>query len=194
MNQAPHTVDQFVWIGGMPKSVQAIATTRLHQIEVENTALAIFDYGEGKVGSLYASTAEASTGETLEVVGDKGALIWKDGKLRRLRVSVPISHHLREGEKWGAPETSWEDVEYSNDYDQLHKGLHQQFARAVATGDASLVVASGEDGVRELEVANAILMAGYTRREVQFPLDAAAFDTMLEKLQSGTRPDELRVS
>jgi predicted dehydrogenase len=194
MNQAPHTVDQFVWIGGAPKSVQAIATTRLHKIEVENTALAIFDYGNGKIGSLYASTAEAPTEETLEVVGDKAALVWRGGKLRRLNLTPSVSEHLFKGPQWGAMETAWEDVEVDRTTSGTHQQVHQQFCRAVQHNDASMLVATGEDGLRELELANAILLAGYTRREVQLPLDAAAFDSMLEKLQNGTKPDELRVS
>jgi predicted dehydrogenase len=35
MNQAPHSLDQFVWLGGVPQRVQSIASTRLHNIEVE---------------------------------------------------------------------------------------------------------------------------------------------------------------
>ena len=57
-----------LWLGGQPKSVQAIATTRLHDIEVENTATAIFDYGTGQIGQFYVSTAEVALAETVEEV------------------------------------------------------------------------------------------------------------------------------
>jgi predicted dehydrogenase len=193
MNQAPHSLDQFLWIGGQPKSVQAIATTRLHNIEVENTALAICDYGDGKVGMFYATTAEAPTGERMEVVGDKGALVYSDGKLRRADLSFPVSTHLSgASERFGGLELSWRDVEIEDDTVTAHKEVHRAFAKAVRANDPSLLIATGEDGLRSLEFGNAILLAGYTRREVKLPLESGAFEAMLEKLQSGVKPDDLR--
>lgn len=194
MNQAPHSVDQFLWIGGAPKSVQAVATTRLHNIEVENTAVAIFDYGNGKVGSFYVSTAEAATGEVFEIVGDRGAIRWSEGKLRRMRTSVPVSEHLRgEAKMFAGIESTWEDVEVQESGGG-HREVHRAFAQAVRAKDPALLVANGQDGLRQLELANAILMAGYTHREVQLPLDADAFEAMLEKLQAGAKPEEFRNS
>jgi len=58
INQAPHHLDLFQWIGGMPKKVVGMVHTRAHKIEVEDTANFLCDYGGGKVGYLYASTAE----------------------------------------------------------------------------------------------------------------------------------------
>jgi predicted dehydrogenase len=191
MNQAPHTLDQFLWIGGAPKSIQSIALTRLHNIEVENTALAICDYGDGKIGTFYASTAEAPIGERIEVVGEKGALVSSEGKLRRMTLAVPVNQHLRNAEKWGALESQWSDVEVEEENGELHKKVHQCFAQAIRANDPSLMTASGEDGLRAIEFANAILTAGYTRREVKLPLDPEAFETLLGKLQSGTKPEEL---
>jgi predicted dehydrogenase len=193
MNQAPHSLDQFLWIGGQPKSVQAIAATRLHDIEVENTALAICDYGDGKVGMFYASTAEAPVGERMEVIGDQGVLIYSDGKLRRADLSATVSQHLIGAtERFGGLELSWRDVEIEEETAQPHLEVHRAFANAVRANDPSLLVATGEDGLRALEFGNAVLLAGYTRREVKLPLAAGAFETMLEKLQSGVKPDELR--
>ncbi|GAH78608.1 unnamed protein product, partial [marine sediment metagenome] len=45
INQAPHSLDLFQWVGGMPKRLIATIDTRLHKIEVENTANVICDYG-----------------------------------------------------------------------------------------------------------------------------------------------------
>ena len=40
INQAPHSLDLFQWIGGMPKRVVGMVHTRAHDIEVEDTASA----------------------------------------------------------------------------------------------------------------------------------------------------------
>ncbi|KKL20192.1 hypothetical protein LCGC14_2457910 [marine sediment metagenome] len=80
INQAPHSLDLFTWIGGMPKRVVATICTRHHKIEVENTANAIMDYGNGRTGYLYATTACAPGVEQMTVCGDRGTL----GARRRL--------------------------------------------------------------------------------------------------------------
>ncbi|HEX9998585.1 MAG TPA: Gfo/Idh/MocA family oxidoreductase [Abditibacterium sp.] len=193
MNQAPHSLDQFVWLaGGSPLSVQAIADTRLHQIEVENTAMAICDFGGGKTGYFYASTAEIPGGERVEIAGDKGLLTLDDQGLRFYQLEEPLSQHLANSqERFGSPKGQWQTIEHDKS-GQSHTAVTRAFCRAVRANDASLMVASGRDGIQALELANAILSAGYTRREVKLPLDRSAFDAMLEKLQNGAKPEELR--
>src|SRR5262249_15436347 len=38
LNQAPHVIDRYLWLCGMPKSVTGFCDTTLHKIEVEDTA------------------------------------------------------------------------------------------------------------------------------------------------------------
>jgi len=96
MNQAPHALDQFIWLGGMAQQVQAYADTRLHDIEVENTAVAILKYGGGKMGWFYTSTAELPIPERIEVAGDKGALVLESNQLRQLTLAQPLSDYARD--------------------------------------------------------------------------------------------------
>ena len=193
MNQAPHSLDQFVWLaGGSPLSVQAIADTRLHQIEVENTAMAICDFGGGKTGYFYASTAEIPGGERIEIAGDKGLLTLDDQGLRFYQLEEPLSQHLATSdERFGKPKGEWKTIEHDQN-GQNHADVTRAFCRAVRANDASLLIADGRDGIQALELANAILTAGYTRRETQLPLDRAAFDAILEQLQNGVKPEDLR--
>lgn len=197
MNQAPHSLDQLLWLGPKPQSVQAITSTRLHNIEVENTALAILDYGKGATGMLSTSTAEVLGSERLEIFGDKGVLQFENGKLRHYAAKSSLSEHLRTStEAFGTIGGEWRDVDFENGKAedgakpggaQLggHNAVIHAFAEAVLSGDASKLIARGEDGVASLELANAILMASITRREVHFPLDRAAYKDVLAKLQSG---------
>ncbi|MBW3637839.1 MAG: Gfo/Idh/MocA family oxidoreductase [Armatimonadetes bacterium] len=193
MNQAPHSLDQFVWLaGGSPQSVQAIADTRGHSIEVENTAMAICDFGDGKIGYFYASTAEVPGGERVEIAGDKGLLTLDDQGLRFYELETPLTEHLTTSkENFGRPKGAWRTIEHEGK-GQSHVTVTRAFCRAIQNQDASLMVADGREGLKALELANAILTAGYTRREVPMPLDRATFDAMLEKLQNGAKPSELR--
>ncbi len=193
MNQAPHSLDQFVWLaGGSPRSVQALADTRLHTIEVENTALAICDFGNGKIGSFYASTAEVPGGERVEIAGDKGLLTLDDRGLRFFELETPISTHLPSATgSFESPKGAWREVPVEKGGGS-HIIVTRAFCNTIRHNDASLMVASGKEGLQALELANAILSAGYTRREVSLPLDRAAFDAMLEKLQNGVKGADLR--
>ena len=44
MNQAPHIMDIFTLLGGMPKKVNGRIATVLHDIEVEDLAEAMLEY------------------------------------------------------------------------------------------------------------------------------------------------------
>ncbi len=193
MNQAPHSLDQFVWLfGRSPQFVQAICDTRLHTIEVENLAVAICDYGDGVTGQFYASTSDIPTGECVEIAGDRGLVCLDERGLRFFELETPLSDHLKTAKGgFDAPAGAWRTIATGGD-EQSHPAVIAAFARAVRAGDASLLVADGRAGRAALELANAILLAGYTRREVALPLDSAAFDDMLSQLQAGTAPRELR--
>jgi predicted dehydrogenase len=192
MNQAPHSLDQFVWLaGGSPKSVQAIAQTRLHTIEVENTAMAICDFGDNKTGYFYASTAEVPGGERVEIAGDKGLLTLDDRGLRFFALESPISVHLPTATgAFEAPKGEWRDIEVEKGSGGYHAVI-RAFCNAIRANDPSLMLADVREGLKALELANAILTAGYTRKEVQLPLDRALFDKNLELLQNGANPSEL---
>jgi len=188
MNQAPHSLDQFVWLfGRSPRSVQAICDTRLHSIEVENVAVALCDYGEGVTGQFYASTSDVPSGERVEIVGDRGVLRHDERGLQFLELETPLSQHLRESPNgFEAPRSAWRTIEYPQEA-EAHAKVVAAFARAVRENDASLMIANGRDGRAALELANAILLAGATRHEVALPLDRAAFDGLMGELRAGER-------
>jgi len=188
MNQAPHNLDQFVWLfGRSPSSVQAICDTRLHSIEVENVAVAVCDYGQGVTGQFYASTSDVPSGERVEIAGDRGLLVHDEHGVRFLELGTPLSQHLREAKGgFDAPEREWRTIEHPA-HGQEYTKVVVAFARAIRENDASLLIANGRDGLAALELANAILLAGATRREVFLPLSRAAFDDLLRALQEGKR-------
>jgi predicted dehydrogenase len=186
MNQAPHALDLFLWIGGMPRAVQGLAATRLHPITVEDVALALCDYGQGNVGWLYATTAEMAGADRLEVVGERGALVWEEGRVRQLTLDPPLPTHLRTSpELFGQPLGAWREVAVAP---AAHGPIEvvKAFARAVRAGDEALLVAGGEDGRRAVELANAVLLAGCTRRQVTLPLNRQRYARLLVQLRRRT--------
>jgi predicted dehydrogenase len=84
MNQGVHYVDLLRWCMGPVTEVTAVCATQAHQIEVEDTALAIVRFSSGAVGTILSSTA-ACPGfpQRLEVTGTDGTVIVEDGRIVR---------------------------------------------------------------------------------------------------------------
>ncbi len=84
MNQGIHYVDLLRWCMGPVTEVTAVCATQAHQVEVEDTALAIVRFGSGAVGTILSSTA-AYPGfpQRLEISGTDGTVIVEDGRIVR---------------------------------------------------------------------------------------------------------------
>ncbi|MFB3891427.1 MAG: Gfo/Idh/MocA family protein [Phycisphaerae bacterium] len=186
LNQAPHHIDLFGWIAGMPKSITAFLDTRLHKIEVENTAHVICRYDGPKTGLIYASTAEWPGTFLVEIVGDKGTLLIDNNKLNFGRLARPLSADIAANKESRAdfivpPECKWEAVQIENDPGGDRINVIRAFAAHVLRGEE--MVATGEDGLRQLEMTNAMYLSGFTGRSVDLPVDAAKMERLLARLE-----------
>lgn len=178
MNQAPHSLDLFIWLGGRPSRVEARAWTRGHKIEVEDTVSAMLEYPSGATGYMYTTTAEWPGESRIELVGDRGKLIVLNDRVQLYRMDRSLQEEIDSGAQWGKPTGSWQDVTVEA-AQWGHAQVVRRFARAVRAGEP--LVATGEDGVAALELANALLLSGYRRRAVDLPLDRAAYDAFLSE-------------
>jgi UDP-N-acetyl-2-amino-2-deoxyglucuronate dehydrogenase len=76
MNQGVHTVDVLLWVFGPVRRVFARTVTALHDIEVEDTAVALLEFANGAVGTLEAATsAYPGYSRRIELTGANGTLI-----------------------------------------------------------------------------------------------------------------------
>jgi UDP-N-acetyl-2-amino-2-deoxyglucuronate dehydrogenase len=84
MNQGIHYVDLLRWCMGPATEVMAVCSTQAHQMEAEDTALAIVRFSSGAVGTILSSTA-AFPGfpQRLEITGTKGTVTVEDGQIVR---------------------------------------------------------------------------------------------------------------
>ena len=69
---------------GPVTEITAICATQAHQVEVEDTALAVVRFGSGAVGTIMSTTA-AYPGfpQRLEITGTGGTVIVEDGRIAR---------------------------------------------------------------------------------------------------------------
>jgi predicted dehydrogenase len=82
MNQGIHYVDLLRWIMGPVTEVSAVCATQGHQVEVEDTALAVLRFSSGAVGTIVSSTAVfPGFAQRLEVSGTGGTVVIEDGEM-----------------------------------------------------------------------------------------------------------------
>lgn len=84
MNQGVHYADLLRWCMGPVTEVTAVCATQAHQVEVEDTALALVRFASGAVGTIMSTTA-AYPGfpQRLEITGTGGTVIVEDGRITR---------------------------------------------------------------------------------------------------------------
>jgi UDP-N-acetyl-2-amino-2-deoxyglucuronate dehydrogenase len=82
MNQGIHTVDLLQWLFGPVAQVGARTATRLHKIEVEDTAAAVLEFASGALGVIEATTSSfPGYARRLDVTGSEGTLVLEGDQL-----------------------------------------------------------------------------------------------------------------
>ncbi|HLZ08539.1 MAG TPA: Gfo/Idh/MocA family oxidoreductase [Chloroflexota bacterium] len=182
MNQSPHSLDMLIWLGGMPRRVQARTATRFHRIEVEDTAEALLEFEADHTGHLYTTTAEWPGEERYEFTGEIGKLVIAGKSVHLYRSKERVQDSIDHLAIWGKPEGKWQDIPVVGEPGG-HAGVVARFARAVRLGEP--LVATGEDGRNALELANAIMLSGDKHEAVDLPLDRDAYDQFLNRKRAG---------
>jgi predicted dehydrogenase len=183
INQCPHNLDLIQWVPNLfPSRVTAVASLgKTHPIEVEDEVSAILEYANGAVGHFVTSTGEAPGTNRLEICGDRGKLIAENGKLSFVRTRRSV-REIRETDP--APFASVEawtiDIDYKSGGPEGHKVMTQNFINAILRDEP--LIGPGVDGVKGLELGNAMLMSGVTRKPVDLPLDGDGYDQLLKDL------------
>jgi predicted dehydrogenase len=181
MNQAPHQLDLWQWLFGLPVRVRAFGGTgRYHNIEVEDDVTAFLEYADGTTGVLTTTTGEAPGVNRLEVAADNGLVILEGRTLRFLKNVISTSEYNRTSpDKFGKPPVKEETITFDNVGPQ-HTGILTNFIEAITEGKP--LIARGEEGLRSLELANALTISLIEGKAVELPIDAAEFTALLQAL------------
>ncbi len=189
MNQAPHSLDLFQWLGGMPRRLFAMLATRFHRIEVENTAEIVCQYDEDTTGHVYVSTSHAPGWEHIRLSGEKGTLLIAGDTLRLARLAMPLEQHIltcpAAGSEEGSLDVTWEDIPYPSgdeSMEALHANVIDAFARHLL--DGSPMVASGRDALNQTSLTSAIYLSGFRGEPVDLPVADEDVEDLLDRLAS----------
>lgn len=186
-NQDPHQLDLWQWTSGlMPKRVRAFCGFgKFHNIEVEDDVTAYVEYENGATGVFVTSTGDAPGTNRYEISGDRGKLVVEDGKLTfwRLRQSEREFNRDYKG-GFGEPECWKIDIPIKGEATQ-HKGITTNWVNAILHGTELL--GPGVEGIKGLEISNAIHLSAWTDDWVDLPINEDLFYSKLqEKIKTST--------
>lgn len=178
LNQAPHNLDLWQWICGMPDSLVAYCdVARYHRIEVEDDATLMTRYANGATGLFITSTGEYPGTNRLEISGDLGKLVLEEGVLKWWKLRQP-EQEVRWHSEDSMPHMPFDYTEERFADGSQHRGILQNFANAILRGEP--LISPGADGLNELMLSNAAYLSQWTgNARVDLPLDGAKFDALL---------------
>ncbi len=169
LNHAVHQIDLFLWMMGMPATVQSVALNLAHDnAEVEDFSTSVLTYANGSVGQITASLVHHGEEQQLVFQGE------------RAKVAVPWQIKAGVAKDNGFPADNPALVaEIQACYDQVpslaqegHEGQIANFLAAIAGREALLV--DGMQGRRTLELITAIYQSAHGERRVALPLPPEA--------------------
>ena len=188
LNQDPHQLDLWQWICGMPVRVRAFCGFgKFHDIEVEDDVTAYVEYENGATGVFVTSTGDAPGTNRFEISADRGKIVIEDGNLTfwRLRVSERQFNAEYQG-GFGKPEC-WKCEIPVEGKETGHVGIMNNWVQAILKG--TKLLAPGIEGIRGLEISNAMHLSAWLDDWVTIPVDE---DLYYEKLQEKIKNSKVK--
>ncbi len=182
LNQAPHNLDLWQWIFGMPCRLRAFCYRgKYHHIPVEDDATIYAEYESGAVATFITTTGEYPGTNRLEIAGDRGKIVIENGELRLTTLSEPERVYCFHAVGRPFP-TCTEAVIPAGPVQSGHTLILRNFANAVLHGEP--LIAPGTDGINELTLSNAAYLSSATDEWVDIPFDSTRFTALLAKLRA----------
>jgi predicted dehydrogenase len=186
VNQAPHQLDLWQWICGVPRSVYAkVAYGFRRDIAVEDEVSVMVDYGGGATVVFVTATHDLVGSDRFEILGDSGKIVVENSKtatVTRLvkperEISEALGPHdvraLFTGELDPSDYYTTEVLEFDSAWGAQHAGVLENFAANILDGIP--LIAPGSDGINGVRLANAIHLSSWTGAEVSLDFDEEAF-------------------
>ena len=170
INQNPHYVDMWNWLFGLPGRVYAdMEFGRYNNFLVDDAVDIQFTYENGFHGTMISATGEAPGVNRLEIWGSKGRLTVDEAS------RVFFDENVMSTEEFGAVnEEKFAGIPHQVREIELEQGgnLYQEvlnnFAQHLLEGVQ--LFADGGDGLREVQLANAVYVSGWEEKRVQVPV------------------------
>ncbi|HRT98213.1 MAG TPA: Gfo/Idh/MocA family oxidoreductase [Ignavibacteriales bacterium] len=161
-NQASHHIDLLLWTMGEPISVFAKSGTYLHNIEVDDTAVAIVKFKSGALGLIEATTCARphDLEGSISILGEKGNMVIGGFAVNKI-ISCDFTD-MRKEEKDEIFEKYNENP--PNVYGFGHIKFYKNVYESLLHRKKALV--DGLEGYKSLELINAIYESVETGKEI----------------------------
>lgn len=182
VNQAPHQLDLWQWICGVPRSVFAKVSYGLQRdIAVEDEVTVLADFGEGATGVFVTATHDLAGTDRLEIQGDAGKIVVDKSSVATVTRLIKPERELSEGmgmddvrrlfkgELDATELYTTERLEFPSAWGEQHVGVLSNFADSIV--DDAELIAPGADGILGVRLANAIHLSSWTGGEVALDFD-----------------------
>lgn len=180
LNQCPHNLDLWQWLFGLPQSVRAFCKIgRYHDIEVEDDVTAVLQYANGASGVFITSTGEAPGTNRLEVTAERGRVVIENDKFLFTRNEIPMSEFSATTKESFATPPTWNVEIPISGHGGQHNEIMVNFTEAILDGKP--LIAPAAEGIRSVELGNAMLLSSFQNKTIDFPLDAKAYERFLKK-------------
>ncbi len=193
VNQAPHQLDLFQWLCGVPDRVYAKMVFGAHRdIVVENDVTMTLTYPNGATGVFVTSTHDSLGTDRLEIDFSKGKIVVEDSKLAKVyrfkydesefdRINTPeLTRKMMAGNSAGDNELyTVEEITNQGKWGFQHIEVIERFCSQIVTGENLL--ARGEEGILGVQLANAAYLSAWLGEEVSLPVDETLFIEELNK-------------
>ena len=180
LNQAPHNLDLWQWICGMPCEVQANCEVgKYHNIEVEDDVTLLTRYPNGATGMFVTSTGEFPGTNRLEISGTKGKIVVENGTLKWWK--LPEDERdicFNAAQLFPSIKCDYEEFVSQSKDGEAHMKIIQNYVNSILKGEELL--SPGTDGIFELTLSNAAYLSSWKGGvPVKLPFDEKEFDNEL---------------
>lgn len=191
VNQAPHQLDLWQWMCGIPNKVYAKCLYGCHRdIVVENDVTIVTEYPNGATGSFVTCTHDPIGTDRLEIdleggkiVVDGSAkatvyrLIKSEKELNDTMSMMDVAKLTSGNSAGGSGLYTTEEFSNTDGWGVQHTTVMEDFAKHIL--EKTPLLAPGAEGINGVNLANAALLSSWLGKEVELPVDE---DLYLEEL------------
>lgn len=202
MNQAPHQIDLWQWLCGMPTKVKAYCKFgKNRDIEVETDVTAYVEYPGGGNGVFITSTHDAPGTNRLELVGNNGKIVIENEILSYKKLLIPedelnkiASANLMDPKN--GPQFE-ETIYTTKELGQIPWGVEhaitiENWINSVEGKEK--LIAPGTEGIKALELINSMLMSTFLDKEIELPIDENIYyEELMKKCENSEFKGKWRV-
>ena len=145
------------------------------------------EYENGATGVFITTTGESPGTNRMEITGDNGKVVMEEDRITFWRNRTPAHIFNKEWKGgFGSPEIWKCEIPFQAGGEE-HRGITRDWVGAILNGTP--LIAPGVEGIRGVELANAMLLSAWQDDWVDLPVDEALY---YEKLQERIRSSTVR--